>query len=56
MFCIVSFSVLVGSFTPLLLTRMNLDPASGAAPVIATFMDIVGVFVACLVSNNLLPT
>jgi hypothetical protein len=31
------------------------DPASGAAPILATCMDLLGVSVACMVSNYYLP-
>jgi len=56
MFCIVSFSIIFGSSVPLIMTKLNFDPASSAAPVLATCMDVIGVSVTCIVSNNMLSS
>ena len=41
-------AVVLGSGTPLLLKRFNIDPAFAAGPFLATFMDIVGVSIYIL--------
>ena len=52
--CIVMTSVILGSFIPLILNRLKMDPAHSAGPLLATLMDIVGIFVFCLISNAIL--
>lgn len=47
---IVIISVMLGSCMPLILKRLNLDPAHSAGPLLATVMDIVGLFIFCVVS------
>lgn len=57
----------MGSFIPIMLSKFGFDPArfwslqlrkliriSGAAPILATCMDLVGVTVACVVCNAML--
>jgi len=42
---IVMLAVVLGSGMPFFLKRINIDPAFSAGPFLATFMDILGVFV-----------
>ncbi len=51
---IVLVSVLLGSYFPFLLKRLNLDPAFSAGPGLATVMDILGLLIYCYVSRLLL--
>lgn len=48
--CIVMLSITLGSCIPLVLRRFAMDPAHSAGPVLATIMDIVGLFVYCIIS------
>jgi magnesium transporter len=51
---IVLVSVLLGSFFPLILKRLNIDPAFSAGPFLATLMDILGILIYCFISKALL--
>lgn len=51
---IVMLSVLLGSCIPLMLKKLNLDPAHSAGPLLATLMDIVGLFTYCAISRLIL--
>jgi magnesium transporter len=51
---IVMVSVLLGSIIPLLLKRMNIDPAFSAGPFLATLMDILGVLIYCYIAKLIL--
>lgn len=51
---IVMVSVVLGSCTPFLLKRLNIDPAFSAGPFLATLMDILGVLIYCYVSQLIL--
>jgi len=53
---IVLISVSLGSGMPLLLRRLNLDPAFSAGPFLATVMDILGVLIYCYVAKLFLGT
>ncbi len=53
LFLIVFFSVLIGVLLPLALQAMGLDPVN-AAPSIQVIMDILGVFITCVVCSYLL--
>ncbi len=53
---IVLISVSLGSGMPLLLRRLNLDPAFSAGPFLATVMDIFGVLIYCYVAKLFLGT
>lgn len=48
---IVLVSVALGSTIPLLLKKLNLDPAHSAGPVLATLMDVVGLLLYCFISQ-----
>lgn len=48
---IVLISVLLGSTIPLILNRLNVDPAHSAGPLLATLMDIVGLITYCYISS-----
>lgn len=48
---IVSISIAIGSSIPVILQRLNIDPAHSAGPVLATLIDILGVVIYCKVSN-----
>lgn len=54
LFCIVIVSVIFGSCIPLLLRRLNIDPAFSAGPFLATLMDILGVLIFCTVAKCML--
>ncbi|MFA6066438.1 MAG: magnesium transporter [Candidatus Babeliaceae bacterium] len=47
---IIIVSVLLGSCMPLLLKKLNLDPAHSAGPLLATLMDIIGLLIYCGIS------
>lgn len=49
--CIVIVSMTIGSTVPVLLKRLNIDPAYSAGPVLATLMDILGLLIYCNVSK-----
>lgn len=51
---IVLVSVLLGSCVPIVLRRLNIDPAFSAGPVLATVMDVLGLLIYCYVSSLLL--
>lgn len=51
---IVMVSVVLGSVIPLMLKRLNIDPAFAAGPFLATLMDILGVLIYCYISKLIL--
>lgn len=51
---IVLVSIMLGSTMPLLLKKLNMDPAHSAGPVLATLMDIVGLLLYCFISQLLI--
>ncbi len=50
-FCIVIVAIIIGSTIPVLLRRLNIDPAYWAGPVLATVMDILGLFIYCTIAQ-----
>lgn len=48
---IVVVSVMLGSLIPVMLKRLNLDPALSAGPFLATLMDVFGLLIYCYVSQ-----
>lgn len=54
LFAIVFFAVSLGSLIPLLLKRLNIDPAFSAGPFLATLMDILGTLIYCYVCQLIL--
>lgn len=54
LFVIIVMSMFLGSVLPLLLERLNLDPAHSAAPFLATLMDILGVTIYCFIVSRIL--
>lgn len=54
LFVIVIVSMMVGTALPLFLERFNFDPAHSAAPFLSTLMDIIGIFIYCLICSNIL--
>lgn len=54
LFVIVIMSMFFGTILPLLLERLNLDPAYSAAPFLATLMDILGVLTYCFIVSRIL--
>jgi magnesium transporter len=54
LFLIVVTSMLLGTLLPLLLERLNLDPAHSAAPFLATLMDILGVTIYCFIVSRIM--
>lgn len=51
---VVFMSVVFGSVFPILLKRLNIDPAFSAGPFLATIMDILGIFVYCYIAYLIL--
>ena len=51
---IVMTSVILGSVIPLLLKRFNIDPAFSAGPLLATLMDILGIFIYAYLTKLIL--
>ena len=54
LFFIVLMSMLLGAMIPILLERLNIDPAHSAAPFLATLMDILGVLIYCFICSKIL--
>ena len=50
---IVMASILIGSSIPIVLRRIDVDPAYSAGPVLATLMDILGLLIYCRVSEQI---
>ncbi len=48
---IVLVSTLLGSLIPVVLRRLNMDPATSAGPFLATLMDILGLLIYCYVGS-----
>jgi magnesium transporter len=48
---IVLVSVMLGGIVPLMLKKFKMDPALSAGPFLATIMDIVGIFIFCIISK-----
>ncbi len=46
---------MLGGFIPLLLKKINMDPAIVSAPVIATILDIAGISVFLMITSIILP-
>lgn len=51
---IVIVSVMLGSVIPLVLKKLNLDPAFSAGPFLATIMDVLGILIYCFISQLIL--
>jgi magnesium transporter len=51
---IVLVSVLLGSGIPIILKKINIDPAYAAGPFLATIMDICGLLIYCYISKLIL--
>jgi len=51
---IVLVSIMLGSTMPLLLKKLNMDPAHSAGPVLATLMDVIGLLLYCFICQLLL--
>ncbi len=49
--CIVFVSMAIGSCIPVVLKRLNVDPSHSAGPILATIMDIFGLFIYCSISK-----
>ena len=54
LFFIILMSMFLGTLLPILLERLNLDPAHSAAPFLATLMDILGVAIYCYIVSRIL--
>lgn len=48
---IVTIAIAIGGSIPVVLQRLNIDPAHSAGPVLATLIDILGVIIYCKVSK-----
>lgn len=48
---IVLVSVMLGGIVPIMLKKLKMDPALSAGPFLATIMDIVGIFIFCIISK-----
>lgn len=51
---IVMVSVSIGSCIPIILKRLNIDPAFAAGPFLATLMDVLGILIYCMVTRFML--
>lgn len=51
---IVLMSVLLGACFPIVLKKLGVDPAFSASPLLATVMDILGIFIYCYVAYLIL--
>lgn len=51
---IIFFSVLLGSTMPVILKKIGLDPAHAAGPILATLIDVIGLFIYCLICRLIL--
>jgi magnesium transporter len=54
LFLIIITSITMGTLIPLILERLNLDPAHSAAPFLTTLMDILGVGIYCFICSKIL--
>lgn len=54
LFLIINMSMILGTFIPFMLERLNVDPAHSAAPFLATLMDILGILIYCAVCSRIL--
>lgn len=54
LFLIVICAMILGSGIPLLLKRLNIDPAYAAGPFLATLIDIFGLLIYCYISKLIL--
>jgi magnesium transporter len=51
---VVMVSIMLGSLIPILLKKLNMDPAFAAGPFLATIMDILGLLIYCGISSVIL--
>ncbi len=51
---IIIVSMTLGSCMPLLLKRLNIDPAHSAGPLLTTFIDVIGLLIYCSISQLVL--
>jgi magnesium transporter len=51
---IIIVSMTLGSCMPLLLKRLNVDPAHSAGPLLTTFIDVIGLLMYCFISQLIL--
>ena len=51
LFCVILFASLFGTFTPIILDKMNIDPALATGPFITTANDIVGLFIYFIIGR-----
>lgn len=54
LFTIIFFSVLLGSMMPIILKKIGIDPAHAAGPILATLIDVIGLFIYCVISRIIL--
>ncbi|MEZ7967693.1 MAG: magnesium transporter, partial [Flavobacteriales bacterium] len=51
LFCVIIFASLFGTLTPLVLDKLNIDPALATGPFITTANDIVGLFIYFIIGR-----
>ena len=51
LFCVILFASLFGTFTPIFLDKVNIDPALATGPFITTANDIVGLFIYFIIGR-----
>lgn len=51
LFVIVLASISLGSCLPLILKRLNIDPARSAGPLLTTIIDVIGLLIYCVMSS-----
>ena len=54
LFFIIITSMMLGTFLPLMLDRLNFDPAHSAAPFLATLTDIIGIVIYFTIASKML--
>lgn len=51
---IINASMVLGTFIPFFFERLGIDPAHSAAPLLATLMDILGIYIYCFVCSRII--
>ena len=53
LFSVILFAAFFGTFIPLILNRLNIDPALATGPFITTLNDIMGLFIYLMIGRFL---
>ncbi|WP_331279659.1 magnesium transporter [Oceanobacillus salinisoli] len=52
--CTLSIATIVGSIVPLIINKLNVNPAIASGPFITTINDILGLLIYCSIANAML--